>query len=79
MRPLQAATSAGTTIVNRAPPSGQFSAEIRPRSTASRPRAIASPIPVPDRRAPGLRAPIEALEEVRQVPRRDTRALIAHA
>ena len=42
-------TSAGTTIVNRAPPSKQFSAEIRPRSTASTPRALARPIPVPDR------------------------------
>ena len=43
-------TSAGTTIVNRAPPSAQFSAEIRPPTTASTPCAIARPIPVPDRR-----------------------------
>src|SRR5262245_328511 len=43
-------TSAGTTIVKQAPPSGQFSAEIVPRSTARMPRAIASPMPVPERR-----------------------------
>ena len=39
---------AGTAMLNRAPPSGQFSAEIRPCSAASIPRAIDSPIPVPD-------------------------------
>ena len=43
-----ALVAAGTTIVNWAPPPGQFSAQIRPCSTASRPRAIQRPMPVPD-------------------------------
>lgn len=43
-------TAAGTTMVNCAPPSGQFSAQTRPCSAARNPRAIQRPIPVPDAR-----------------------------
>ena len=39
--------AAATAIVNCAPPSGRFSAQIRPSSAASRPRAMPSPMPVP--------------------------------
>ena len=43
--------SAGTTIVNRAPPSGQFSAQTGRAPPPACPRAIASPMPVPERRS----------------------------
>ena len=43
--------STGMAIVNTAPPSAWFSAQTRPPSAASNPRAIASPIPVPNRRS----------------------------
>ncbi len=67
------------TIVNRAPPSGQFSAQTRPCSTASRPRAIQRPIPVPDARVFRGGAAVEAVEHVRQIGRRDARAMVANA
>ena len=37
----------GTTIENRAPAPGAFSAQTRPPIAFSNPRAIASPMPVP--------------------------------
>ncbi len=40
--------SAGTTMVNCAPPSAQFSPQMRPCSAASSPRAIDRPMPVPE-------------------------------
>ena len=61
-------------MVNRAPPSGRFSAQTRPPCTASSPRAIHRPIPVPEVRPSRPRAAEEALEEVRQVRGRDARA-----
>ena len=60
----------GTTIVNRAPPSAQFSAQIRPRSTASSPRAIAQAHAGAGRAPSRGGAAIEALEQVRQIGRR---------
>ena len=59
--------AAGTTMVNAAPPSGQFSAQTRPRSTASRPRAIQRPMPVPEARDRAAVASIEPFEQVRQI------------
>ena len=70
--------AAGTTIVNCAPPSGQFSAQTRPCSTASSPRAIERPMPVPDDGSVAAAPRIEPLEQVRQVGRRDAGAVIAH-
>ena len=42
--------SEGTAIVNSAPPPGRFSAQTRPWSAANNPRAIDSPMPVPEAR-----------------------------
>ena len=56
--------------VNRAPPSGQFSTQMRPRSAASRPAGDRQPHPGPGSAHAALRATVEALEDVRQVLRR---------
>ena len=45
---VAARTGPGTTIVNRAPAPGTFSAQTRPPAAASSPRVIESPMPVPN-------------------------------
>ena len=57
---------------------GSSRRQIRPRSTARTPLAIARPMPVPDRRSLHVRPAIEALEHVRQIGFGDAGAAIAH-
>ena len=73
-------------LAMRRHPERELSAAVRrssrPRcgrcSTASSPRAIHRPMPVPEARDPGRRAAIEALEQMRQIRGGDARAVIAH-
>ena len=70
--------AAGTTMVNWAPPSGQFSPRCGPaRARAARGRSRA-PCRCPSPRGLARGAAIETFEQVRQVRRRDARAVIAH-
>ena len=70
-------TGAGTTIVNCAPPSGQFSAQIA--ALFHRQQAAGDPQAHAGARRPRLRrvAAVEPLEQVGQVGRRDAGAVVA--
>ena len=53
-------------MVNRAPPSGQFSAQMCPCCAASKPRRSTSPCQYTDL-PPGFRATVEAVEQMQEI------------
>ena len=70
-------TSAGTTIVKRAPPSAQFSAADPSAFDGQHAAGDRQPHPGPRSACLRVRTAIEPLEDVRQVGRRDARTVIA--
>ena len=66
---VPARTAPGTTIENRAPAPGTFSAQTRPPAAASSPRVIDSPMPVPNVDWRGRASAIEALEQMIELAR----------
>ena len=69
-------TAPGTTIENRAPAPGTFSAQTRPPAAASRPRVIERPIPVPNDVCASRSPAVETLEQVIELARIEPGAVV---